>query len=257
DHDGEDWTLTDGESLAGRHENIGVFTIPAGVTVRVEPFDGAAYGALEVLAAEIHILGTLDGDGAGYPGGTTSGGGLGMGPGAGDNGGWTGCGGGYGGLGGRSYDQTECIGQTYGLAGLESDPWSSDDIAMGSGGGSGHSGWEAAGGAGGAKVFLQAPAIAISGEVRANGGDHTMYSGGGSGGGVLLLGGSVVVSGTLQVNGGNGQNDSGTFYSGGGGGGRIKVYGASLDLGSATVGIAGGAGVAPGGEAGTFSSGIY
>ncbi|MBN2496239.1 MAG: hypothetical protein JXR96_16725, partial [Deltaproteobacteria bacterium] len=29
DHDGEDWTLTDGESLAGRHENIGVFTIPA------------------------------------------------------------------------------------------------------------------------------------------------------------------------------------------------------------------------------------
>jgi len=37
DHGGGNWTLAGGEVLAGNHQNIGIFTIPAGATVQVAP----------------------------------------------------------------------------------------------------------------------------------------------------------------------------------------------------------------------------
>jgi len=247
DHEGGDWTLSDGDVIAGVHENVGVFTIPAGVTVTVEAYDGSGFGELIVNAAEVHVLGTLDGTAAGYPAQS--------GPGAGGNDGDSPCGGGYGGMGGvgDAYNpQYECTpGPAYGLSSLETDPWSDDDVAMGSGGGGSGS---RAGGSGGAKIVLSAAIVEVPGTVRADGGqgrtDGCQNGAGGSGGGVLLLGDSVAVTGTLSATGG----DDGTGFcdpAGGGGGGRIKVYGASVDVDTASVDVAGGSGYQAGVD-GTF-----
>lgn len=69
DHAGADWTLTSGDSIAGVHTNIGTFTVPAGATVTVEPYDGAAFGIVEIHATNVVVDGTILGTGLGYRGG--------------------------------------------------------------------------------------------------------------------------------------------------------------------------------------------
>lgn len=70
DHGGADWTPANGAAIAGVHTNIGKFTVAAGTTITVQPFDGTNFGSLEVRAnGAIQIDGTLNGDAAGYLGG--------------------------------------------------------------------------------------------------------------------------------------------------------------------------------------------
>ena len=107
DKGGADITVANGDVLSGTFTNVGTFTIPAGVTVTVDP--GVP---LSITATKIVIDGTLDGTGAGFAGGvaTTNSGdngivGEGSGPGGGGNYGQNvhgsgGGGGGYGGAGG-------------------------------------------------------------------------------------------------------------------------------------------------------------
>jgi hypothetical protein len=56
------------------HFNIAAFSIAAGVTVNVEPFNGTDYGSLEIRAQTVNIAGTLSADGAGWGGGGGGGG---------------------------------------------------------------------------------------------------------------------------------------------------------------------------------------
>ncbi len=75
DHGGADWTVSSSEVISGAHINIGAFVIPAGVTARVAPFNGASGGSAEIRAGTIRVAGTLDATGKGYPGGGGAGGG--------------------------------------------------------------------------------------------------------------------------------------------------------------------------------------
>lgn len=246
DHDGDDWTLSDGTVVAGVHTNVGVFTVPADATVSIAPYNGVDYGAFVVNAAEVHVLGTIDGTASGYA--AQAGGG------AGTSGGETPCGAGYGGAGGqgKSLGGSQCTpGAPYGLAAIQTVPWSANDVAMGSGGGA--AGSSAPGGRGGAKVVLSAPIVIVSGVVLADGESVSAacaVGAGGSGGGILLLGDSVTVSGALSADGGASDSDT-CEPGGGGGGGRVKIRATTLDLAAATVTTAGGAGYAAG-EAGTY-----
>jgi len=70
DHQGEDWTLTDGMQIAGTHSNIGTFHVPSHVTIYVYPESmGSSYGYVEIHAQEVIVDGVINGDGAGYRGG--------------------------------------------------------------------------------------------------------------------------------------------------------------------------------------------
>lgn len=75
DHCGEDWSPADGETIAGVHMHVGVFTIAVGTTVRVKVREGSEFGEVVVHAREVRIAGTLDATGAGELGGTAGGGG--------------------------------------------------------------------------------------------------------------------------------------------------------------------------------------
>lgn len=96
DHAGADWTPTNGDAydldasanigIAGIHCNIGIFTVPAGITVYIYGYDGTNYGKLDISAASLTISGTLSATGKGYAAGT--------GPGAGTSGSRGGGGGG-------------------------------------------------------------------------------------------------------------------------------------------------------------------
>ena len=61
---GADLVVTHGDVLSGTFTNVGEFTIPAGVTVSV-----ASGVPLSIQAGRIDVAGTLDGRGAGQPGG--------------------------------------------------------------------------------------------------------------------------------------------------------------------------------------------
>ena len=64
---GGDLIVSDGDVLSGTFTNVGTFTIPAGVTVFVDPAI-----PLSITADTIIIDGTLDGSGAGSLGGHRS-----------------------------------------------------------------------------------------------------------------------------------------------------------------------------------------
>jgi hypothetical protein len=117
---------------------------------------------------------------------------------------WTGCGGGYGGRGGGTYGGT-----TYGSFNAPVD--------LGSGG----SGSDKFGGAGGGAVKLIVNSLTLDGSIIADGGygNGSIY-GGGSGGSVYILAGTMVGATTavIRANGG-----SGAGAAGGGGGGRIAI----------------------------------
>jgi len=244
---GADLILVDGDVLSGNLYNIGLFEVPAGATVYIDP--GVV---LEVEADTLHILGTLDGIGAGNAGGVPvdpviAGGAVdgaaGMGPGGGGGGsagncvhGGGGAGGSYGGLGGA--------GGTFNGVGSMPDPgplYGTDggvDYDMGSGGGAGGSGCDyiaGLGGHGGGAASLMATVeILVDGDIDVSGTDGLqggLYSGGGGGGsgGAVVLDSPVLLGvGTVTSNGGAGGENHGpggiSCGGAGGGGGRVKVF---------------------------------
>ncbi len=274
DMGGQDLIPGDGDVLSGTFTNVRNFIVAAGTTVRVAP--GVP---LSVSAASITIAGTLDGSGAGYPGGAvnpvSSGDGYpGAGPGGGGGGKFDPCihgpgggGGGHGGKGGAGGMTLSTPAEAPGGAanGSATPPGN----LMGSGGGSAGnhcnytpiSGRGGAGGAGGGAITLSAPSITVSGSVVADGGDGrmgiptvTIFNGqeypsrvsggaGGAGGGIWLNGG-LNLTGLLSARGGAG----GDAYpakgygtgGGGGGGGRIKLSGCT-SVNTAAVAVTGGA----------------
>jgi len=210
--------------------------------VNITAYNGSAdSGQLMLIAPQINVGGTINGNERGYRGS----GDYQEGPGV---GGYPGGGAGYGGRGGDSghggtgtpaYGTTEHI-----------------DIDMGSGGGD-TGGALYGGGNGGAKIILNADNLTVDPDaiVSANGGaglSTTWGAGGGSGGGILLLADNALLGGTLSVRGGTG--GSGTWGGGGGAGGRIKIFSNTLDTTGGTfvyIGGLAGAGAYPAQPGGT------
>jgi len=235
---GEEYTL-DGTHSYNQYVNIEG-------TLYVTGYNGSGTtGTLELIAPEIAVSGTINGNGRGYR--------TAEGPGAIDT--YPGGGGAYGGNGGAS-GWGNPGGTAYGTA-------DGSDIQMGSGGANQTLG---IGGPGGASVTLSADTLTISGSIIFNGNqgsDVTEWGdggGGGAGGGILIDTTSATISGTLSANGGRGGNSVERRGGGGGGGGRIKIfYALSLNTGGATITYSGGAGGIGGwpangaaGEAGTY-----
>ena len=236
----EDALVVDGETveLSGEH-HFSVVEVVNGGLLAITPYDGVdeETGWLRIVAWSVTVDATssIDGVGAGYPGGL---GGNGSGPGGGT--GWAGdtyaSGGGYGGRGDKGYygcySATGAGGATYGTTdGL--------DLEAGSGGGGGSS----RGGDGGGALRIDAAVVDLAGSVDMSGTSGTDGAGGGSGGGVLLYVDSGSVTGSLVVSGGRGSGSGG--YSGGGGGGgggRLKLFHGGLDLEQLTTDISGGDG---------------
>jgi hypothetical protein len=66
DHGGNDWTISSNTTVAGRHYNVGTFTVNSGVTATVD----ASCHYFTVEAEDINVLGTIDANGAGESGGS-------------------------------------------------------------------------------------------------------------------------------------------------------------------------------------------
>ena len=134
DHGGTDWIPANGTAIAGVHTNIGTFTVTAGFTITVQPYNGTQYGTVDINAnTAININGTLSADQAGY---------LGGGAGLGGADGSCACGVGGVGAGGGLGDGPTGSGGSNGTSGTATCP-----VASAGGGGGGSYG--AAGGAGG------------------------------------------------------------------------------------------------------------
>lgn len=244
--------------------NYDWFEIQTGATVVITP-----NSPFSVNARMIRIAGTLDGNAAGYLGGTP--GANGSGPGAGKvstgNLGTFGAGGaGYGGVGGNGGGAGAATPATVGLPGGTYGTIITDTIEMGSGGGGAASGGQ--GGNGGASITLNGDYVEISGNVYANGGDGLESllngaGGAGSGGGIRIKGYMVNLSGMLTAIGGDGV--PGGYGSGGGGGGRIKIFSDASLINTAGMYVDGGAAGAANGETvpqtggtvGTTATGTY
>ena len=237
DHGGANWT-PDGDTIAGVHTGINIFTVSYGATATVD-----IGTELEIYANEIIITGTINGDSKGHLGGQGQGGAVNApgeaGQGTGGGAGGASGGGGAAGNGGHAgYGQA---GTGVG-AGIEYGNYNTTSVQMGSGGGGGGgttgSGASAGnGGNGGGSVTLHAPILNIYGIITMDGGAGTAggtlhgNGGDGSGGGILLIGNDVFINGTLTATGDNGAS-----------GGRVKVfYYKSLDNSSETVIVTGGA----------------
>jgi len=213
-------------TLGGAHSyNIAVEVAATG-TLYVAPYDGSpGTGALELLAPEVLVAGTINGDERGYR--------KAEGPGRGSD---PGGGGAYGGDGGASG-----WGNPGGTAYGTSDGY---DLAMGSGGADQTLG---IGGRGGAMVALRADTVDVSGLVTVNGeqgSDVTGWGdggGGGAGGGILLQAEYMRMSGMLCAEGGRGGDSVQRRGGGGGGGGRIKLFHCYIVF-SGGHSVAGGAG---------------
>jgi hypothetical protein len=212
-------------------------------TLYVTGYNGSGTtGTLELIAPQITVSGTINGNERGW----RTGEGLGAGS-------WPGGGGAYGGNGGAS-GWGNPGGTAYGTA-------NGPDIQMGSGGASQTGG---VGGPGGASVSLFANTSTISGLITVNGSQGTDFpsfgdgGGGGAGGGILVKTISGTISGTLSANGLRGGN-SNRRGGGGGGGGRIKIfYALSLNTGGSTIAYSGGAGgTGPGGNGAAGGAGTY
>jgi hypothetical protein len=259
DHNGANWTPTNGSTLTGIHTNVNIFSITSGYTCYI-----AAGVPFEVYAIESLISGTIDGDGRGYSGGSVNNNG------AGPGGGLHGLtnivgagGGGYGGDGGdgqNDYADKGEGGSAYG----SSDKYTIERGSGGGGGGSG-GGWATPGGNGGASILISSNDITITGTITCNGISAASYTGGagggGAGGGILLIAHVLnIMSATLRCIGGIGGNGTGTSDGGGGAGGRIKgicslISGNLTSQSLVTAGSGGPAGDA--GSVGTIHSNAY
>ncbi len=193
DWGGVDLTLQDGDVIAGIHTNIGNFSVAAGATATVNPYDNGDFGRVAIHADSASIQGTLSADGAGYPAGQGDGAGSGR------------AGAGYGGRG--SVISSGTGGEMYGS------PESPDRLGSGGGNFTGDTG----GPGGGAVRMVIAGVLTIDGMLSANGGAAThSRSGGGSGGSIWLSAASIQGAGQVTADGGSGGSDAA-----GGGGGRI------------------------------------
>ena len=65
-----DWTVSSDALIGGIYVVEGTFTLQSGVTVYVTPYTSNGCGSLKIYADQIIILGNINGDYAGYPGGT-------------------------------------------------------------------------------------------------------------------------------------------------------------------------------------------
>jgi hypothetical protein len=125
---------------------------------------------------------------------------------------------------------------------------STEAVELGSGGGSTPD--NAAAGAGGGAVQIDAVRTHVPGTISARGlagaraGLLGQCPGGGAGGAVMLRGTSLEVTGNIRVDGGNGGNGSAPENDGGGagGGGRIKLFHGGHLTTSGTITAAGGTG---------------
>ena len=222
DHGKADWTITNGTQIAGVHTGVAVLTIPAGATVTIAPYDGAAFGRVEIQCEAAVIEGDLLGTAAGFRGGNsinplydgenaTQGGTSGT---VFATNGGGGGGGGHGGPGGNGAVNGIGAGPGGGQAGAAG----SFTARMGGGGGSGAAipdGFSTApiGGNGGAgiKIIADPGSITVNGSIIVNGTDGQpeptigfSAGGGGAGGGIVLMStcGSVINSGILGADGG-------------------------------------------------------
>jgi len=243
DHGGQNWTPANGTAIAGLHTNINVFSVAAGTTVVVQPWNDTTFGSVEIQAEVITIDGTLSANGAGFGGGAggsndscCSSGQTGATAGTGGNGGnggnnnW-GCGGLCCGGGGGG-------GAPNGAAGSATGGGAGGSAGTAAGGGNGGTGGgAAAGGAGGTGpggggggAGGNAAAGGAGGGGGSGGAENTGNTGG-NGGGQFGGAGSACVSANSTSNGGNGGYAAGAangdnsvdhavnIGSGGGGGG--------------------------------------
>ena len=215
-------------------------SITNGGILFVTPYNGTeGTGELEIYADNVFIdpISQINGDGAGYRGGTSPYGEFSEGPGGGRGGGcscwgpetgWRCDGGGGGGYGGNGGDGGYFCSPRWG--GREYGDQSTTILDMGSGGGAGFSN---VGGNGGAKIrLLVTNTTIVNGNISVNGRDgdgESGGSGGGSGGGIFIHSVDCIQLGFISAIGGNGiyggfydQQDQGG--GGGGGGGRIKIF---------------------------------
>ncbi len=244
DHQGTDWTITVDTVIAGVHNNLGIFTIDAGVTVKVMPWNGVKFGSVEIHASTITVSGLLNADGSGYRGGSGGNGrytpgNAGEGPGSSLGAGYyaSGGGAGYGGNGGDYGGPVvgSLGGGTYGTSGLVTAPPSSDDALLGSGsGGAAGSPWDYgptvgnAGRSGGGTILLFAKRIDVN-TLSSNGvGGHEEQdlaaTGGSSGGTILVDTNELYVYSGISCDGGMGGSGNPNMDGGSGGGGRIKLF---------------------------------
>jgi len=194
--------------------------IPAGSTLKqygANPASEHLY-SLRLRASRITIDGSINLNGAGYPGPapTYSRASNGYGPGKGkySMGDAYAGGAGYGGKGGTGRSGA-FGGDTYG-----SKYW---PIDIGSSGAANSSSvYLAVGGAGGGAIELRARYLVINGTVSANGGKGSggAHAGGGSGGSILIIADEISGNGLLSATGGGPRTSS----DGCGGGGRIAIY---------------------------------
>ncbi len=201
---GADWTLADGDIVAGVHTNVGHLSIPAGVTVTVESYDPDtnAFGRVTIFAASADIEGALMADSAGHPPGEGEGAGT-------DGTNHGGSGGGYGGRGGLGSQ-----GQSREVYGSPFEP-----IDLGSGGGVAGT-WGPAGAGAGALRLVVAGTLVVDGTLSSNGGAAESRSGGGSGGSIWLQADTIEGAGQITADGGTVADMN---RGGGGGGGRIAI----------------------------------
>jgi len=200
-HLGKDWVLPEDVVVGGHHYNVGHFEVPSGVTISVNPYNGASIsGSFEVDCQSASVIGVLTGSVTGYGGGGGGGGGGGAGSQR----------AGAGGAGGASVND--------GLPGTD--------------GFDGSVGASAAGGAGGGGGAGSGPyAPAVGGVGGASGGGNGSA---GSDGGYAVIGGQgdtstdtslLRGSGGAGGGGGGGQNTVSGVTSGGGGGGGANAGG--------------------------------
>ena len=239
DHAGANWAPASGSYIAGTHTNIGTFSVAAGATVRVQPWNGSAYGNLTINADNITIGGTLTAQGAGYGGGGGGGG-------VGTSGPWPqtnpcpttckaysngpgGAGTQGGANGGVGYKDCANFGTSVsGAGGSGAGPFagsgaarvSTSNIGRANGNGGGRGGYAVAGGEGDGTVdeSLRLGSGGGGGSGGASSYEHDLSSIGGSGGGgaggsgggaiKLIAQNNLTISGAVLTNGEGGGNGS-------------------------------------------------
>lgn len=224
DHLGLDLVLGNGDTIWGKHDNVGRFIVPNGVTVNIRPFDGnLETGWVEVHAIDAVVSGTINARGSGFWGGASGGGGGGgasHGPLGNPNAGSAGVGGSGGGI---SED---------GITGFDGVVFR-DGAAVGGLGGNGGAGAGPGAGSAGAGGLGN---IGVAGEPGTNG----------SPGGYLVPGGNGDVSDHLLV-----------FLGSGGGGGGAGAGGGSGNPGPQGMTAGGGGGSGGGGGNGGGAISVF